>query len=48
MIGDTDSDIEFGKKLGMKTIRVISEEREIITPDLHILNLLDLANLLTP
>jgi histidinol-phosphate phosphatase family protein len=48
MIGDTDSDIEFGKKLGMKTIRVISEEQENVTPDLHILNLLDLANLLTP
>ena len=26
MVGDTDSDIEFGKKLGMKTALVLSEE----------------------
>jgi histidinol phosphatase-like enzyme len=46
MVGDTDSDILFGKNLGMKTVRVISKEKEEIIPDLHISNLLDLANLL--
>lgn len=46
MIGDTDSDIEFGKNLGMKTIRVISEEKENLAPDLHVTALKDLANLL--
>jgi phosphoglycolate phosphatase-like HAD superfamily hydrolase len=25
MVGDTDSDIIFGVKLGMKTVRIISE-----------------------
>lgn len=46
MVGDTDSDIEFGKKLGMKTVRVLSEEKENVTPDLHISNLMELANLI--
>jgi histidinol-phosphate phosphatase family protein len=46
MVGDTDSDIQFGKNLGMKTVRVISDEKETIKPDLHISNLLELANLL--
>ncbi len=46
MVGDTDSDILFGKNLGMKTVRVISKEKEEIIPDLHISNLLDLANFL--
>lgn len=46
MVGDTDSDILFGKNLGMKTVRVISEEKESINSDLYISDLLELANLL--
>jgi histidinol-phosphate phosphatase family protein len=46
MVGDTDSDIQFGKNLGMKTVRVIADEKESIKPDLHISDLLELANLL--
>ncbi|MFM7661591.1 MAG: HAD-IIIA family hydrolase [Bacteroidota bacterium] len=46
MVGDTDSDIEFGRKLGMKTVRVISEDEETLNSDLRISNLLELANLL--
>jgi histidinol-phosphate phosphatase family protein len=46
MVGDTDSDIQFGKNLGMKTVRVVSDEKETLKPDLHISNLLELTYLL--
>ena len=36
MVGDTDSDIEFGKKLGMKTVLIKSREYTQNQPDLEI------------
>jgi histidinol-phosphate phosphatase family protein len=46
MIGDTDSDIEFGKKLGMMTIRIISEEKNNVKADLEVSDLLEVMNYL--
>ncbi|MBM3161528.1 MAG: HAD-IIIA family hydrolase [Bacteroidetes bacterium] len=43
MVGDTDSDIEFGKNLGMKTVLVLSQEATKLTPDLRIEFLSDLC-----
>lgn len=45
MIGDTDSDILFGKNLGMKTVRVLSEERIGETADLEVNGLMEFYNL---
>ena len=42
MIGDTDSDIQFGKALGMFTILVRSKEKTQVIPDLNIDYLADL------
>ena len=36
MVGDTDTDIEFGKKLGMKTVLIKSREYTKNQPDLEI------------
>lgn len=36
MVGDTDSDILFGKNLGMKTVRVLSKEKCEVPADLEI------------
>lgn len=36
MVGDTDSDIQFGMNLGMKTIRIMSEEKNTIQADLEV------------
>ncbi|MBW7868427.1 MAG: HAD-IIIA family hydrolase [Brumimicrobium sp.] len=44
MVGDTDSDIEFGTKLGMKTVLIKSEERVLHNSDLYVNNLIELAN----
>lgn len=46
MIGDTDSDIEFGKNLGMKTVRVLSIEPKTIKADLEVADLWEFAKLL--
>lgn len=46
MVGDTDSDIEFGKKLGMKTALVLSEEKFSSFPDVIVSSLEELNNLL--
>jgi histidinol-phosphate phosphatase family protein len=46
MIGDTDSDIKFGKDLGMKTIRVKSKEEEGITADANINDLMHFVELI--
>lgn len=43
MIGDTDSDIKFGKNLGMKTILVVSDEIVTELPDYEIDSLWDFA-----
>ncbi len=44
MIGDTDSDIEFGKNLGMKTILLKSDEKNTIQADFEISNLIELID----
>jgi histidinol-phosphate phosphatase family protein len=46
MVGDTDSDIAFGKALGMFTVLVRSQEVTSEIPDLYIDRLADLPNLL--
>ncbi len=44
MIGDTDSDIIFGKEIGMKTVLVRSEEHITETPDLIVDSLSEFVN----
>jgi histidinol-phosphate phosphatase family protein len=44
MVGDTDSDIRFGKQLGMKTVLVDSKEVTEEVPDLSVNSLLELMN----
>jgi len=44
MVGDTDTDIRFGKQLGMKTVLVESEEVTEEIPDLSVNSLLELMN----
>jgi len=39
MVGDTDSDILFGKNVGMRTVRIQTEEPINIEADLTVLNL---------
>lgn len=46
MVGDTDSDIQFGKNLGMKTILIKSEEKTILKADLEISNLIELSDVI--
>jgi D-glycero-D-manno-heptose 1,7-bisphosphate phosphatase len=46
MVGDTDSDIIFGKKLGMKTVLIISSEKTSIKPDITLNSLSELSALL--
>tara|TARA_B100001287_G_scaffold275153_1_gene282134 strand:+ start:901 stop:1452 length:552 start_codon:yes stop_codon:yes gene_type:complete len=46
MVGDTDSDIEFGKALGMKTVLVISAEQCATDPDLKVSSLEALNSLI--
>ncbi len=43
MVGDTDSDILFGKNLGMKTVRIKTEEPIGIEADLTVNNLFELT-----
>lgn len=42
MVGDTDTDIEFGRNLGMKTVLVQSKEKTISCPDFIVQDLNDL------
>lgn len=46
MVGDTDSDIKFGMNLGMKTVRVKTEEEIGIEADLTVESLNELLNIL--
>jgi histidinol-phosphate phosphatase family protein len=46
MVGDTDTDIEFGKNLGMKTVLITSEELCVSVPDLKVSSLVELNLLL--
>ena len=43
MVGDTDSDILFGKNLGMKTVRIKTEEPISIDADYTCLSLKELS-----
>lgn len=45
MVGDTDSDIEFGKNLGMKTVRILSEEKIGVEADLNVASLYNLIEI---
>ena len=42
MIGDTDSDIQFGKNLEMKTVLIESAEKCTILPDVEVSSLMEL------
>ena len=44
MVGDSDSDIEFGKRLGMKTVKVNPEIVDASGADLVVRDLIDLVN----
>lgn len=46
MVGDTDSDILFGKNLGMKTVRILTEEPVNVEADLSVESLNDLLKLI--
>ena len=46
MIGDTDSDILFGKALNMKTVRVKTVEKIGVEADLTVNSLFDFAQLI--
>jgi phosphoglycolate phosphatase-like HAD superfamily hydrolase len=43
MVGDTNTDIQFGQRLGMYTIRIESQEIVKQTPDLSLSKLADLS-----
>ena len=47
MVGDTDSDIKFGKNLGMKTVRIKTVEPIGIEADLTCLSLKEFSELLS-
>ncbi len=48
MIGDTDSDIVFGKNLGMKTVRIRTVEKIKVEADLTLESLEEFYNYLAP
>jgi phosphoglycolate phosphatase-like HAD superfamily hydrolase len=46
MVGDTNTDIQFGQRLGMYTILVESKERIKENPDLRITHLAQISKFL--
>lgn len=46
MVGDSDTDIEFGIKLGMKTVRILTDEPEKTPADLSVKNLEEFKTLI--
>jgi len=44
MVGDSDSDIEFGKRLGMKTVKISPKLMDDSKADLYVEHLMQLAN----
>lgn len=48
MVGDTDTDIQFGKNLGMKTVLILTEEKTAEKADLEVNSIFELNNLLEP
>lgn len=47
MLGDTDSDIRFGKNLGMKTARIVTKEPIGVVADMNFISLQEMAIELT-
>ena len=47
MVGDTDTDIEFGKNLGMKTVRIKTKEPIGLEADLTVGSLFEFAKMIT-
>lgn len=45
MVGDTDSDLLFGKNLGMLTVKVLSEEETKVNADYEVNNISELIEL---
>jgi len=45
-VGDSDSDIEFGKNLGMRTVKVTNEESDTSNADLYVKSLKEFSDLL--
>ena len=43
MVGDSDSDIEFGKRLGMKTVKISSNKEDDSNADFYFESLDQLA-----
>lgn len=49
MVGDSDTDIEFGIKLGMKTVRILTDNENVsVTADLSVKSLNEFKNLILP
>jgi histidinol phosphatase-like enzyme len=46
MVGDTDSDIQFGKNLGMRTVLVLTEEITTEIADLEVESIAELNKLI--
>lgn len=46
MVGDSDTDIQFGIKLGMKTVRILSDEKVVTPADLSVKSLEEFTNLI--
>ncbi len=46
MVGDSDSDIEFGMNLGMKTVRIGGDDNKSPEADKHVNSLIDWVNTL--
>jgi histidinol-phosphate phosphatase family protein len=46
MVGDTDSDMQFGKRLGMKTVLILTEEKTSEKADLEVGSIFELNELL--
>lgn len=44
MIGDTDTDIQFGRNLGMKTVRMITDEPVNVSADAEVKSLMEFLN----
>lgn len=44
MVGDTDSDLQFGMNLGMKTVLIASAEKVNVEPNIKVNNLKELAD----
>jgi histidinol-phosphate phosphatase family protein len=46
MVGDTDTDIQFGKRLGMKTVLILTDEKVNEKADIELMSLFELNKLL--